>query len=121
MILLKGELGAGKTAFTKELAEQYGLFKNRIKSPTFTLINQYCINEDTPFYHLDLYRLNEIEQFFRENLEEILEQPNLLIIVEWPEKLFPFLKNKKHLKIIEIVIEHSLKHQEERNFHIQEL
>lgn len=57
LILLDGDLGAGKTTFTKGLAKGLGITRN-IKSPTFTLIREYSMGR-LPLYHMDVYRLEE--------------------------------------------------------------
>ncbi|MCC5896162.1 MAG: tRNA (adenosine(37)-N6)-threonylcarbamoyltransferase complex ATPase subunit type 1 TsaE [Alkalibacterium sp.] len=58
-ILLEGQLGAGKTTFTKGIAESLGI-KRAVKSPTYTLIKEYT-DGDIPLYHMDLYRLEDAE------------------------------------------------------------
>lgn len=58
-VLLEGRLGAGKTTFTKGIAEEMGI-KRAVKSPTYTLIKEYT-DGDMPLYHMDLYRLEDAE------------------------------------------------------------
>lgn len=58
-ILLEGQLGAGKTTFTKGIAEKLGI-NHAIKSPTYTLIKEYSDGK-IPLYHMDLYRMEEAE------------------------------------------------------------
>ncbi|QVK04194.1 tRNA (adenosine(37)-N6)-threonylcarbamoyltransferase complex ATPase subunit type 1 TsaE [Mycoplasma mycoides] len=80
-ILLKGDLGAGKTTFTKALLEQFNI-KDNITSPSFVIMNQYFI-DDLKINHMDAYRLNndsEIEMY----LDEFLDGLN---IIEWYENL----------------------------------
>ncbi|QVK07117.1 tRNA (adenosine(37)-N6)-threonylcarbamoyltransferase complex ATPase subunit type 1 TsaE [Mycoplasma mycoides] len=80
-ILLKGDLGAGKTTFTKALLEQFNI-KDNITSPSFVIMNQYFIG-DLKINHMDAYRLNndsEIEMY----LDEFLDGLN---IIEWYENL----------------------------------
>ncbi|CAE76952.1 tRNA (adenosine(37)-N6)-threonylcarbamoyltransferase complex ATPase subunit type 1 TsaE [Mycoplasma mycoides subsp. mycoides] len=80
-ILLKGDLGAGKTTFTKALLEQFNI-KDNIISPSFVIMNQYFI-DDLKINHMDAYRLNndsEIEMY----LDEFLDGLN---IIEWYENL----------------------------------
>ena len=86
-ILLYGDLGAGKTAFTRGLAEGFGSRSDDVSSPTFTLINQY--GGRVKIYHIDLYR---IEQGKLEGLglDEIFDDPNAAVIVEWAERLGDF-------------------------------
>ena len=84
-ILLYGELGAGKTTFTKGLALGFGLEDiDDVTSPTFTLVNQY--QGRVPIYHVDLYRI-ESGDFEGLGLEEIFDDPNAVVVVEWAERL----------------------------------
>jgi tRNA threonylcarbamoyladenosine biosynthesis protein TsaE len=86
LILLKGELGAGKTLITRGLVEGLGCEDSSIvHSPTFTLVNRYETDRG-PVYHVDLYRLDTARDQYSIGLEEILTE-NAVIIVEWSEKL----------------------------------
>ncbi len=86
-ILLHGELGAGKTLFTKGLADGFGVEDvNEVSSPTFTLINQYAGR--SRIYHIDLYRI-ETGQLNGLGIEEILDDANAAVIIEWAERLGP--------------------------------
>ncbi len=87
-ILLFGELGAGKTAFTKGLAAGFGLDNvDEVSSPTFTLVNRY----QGPFtiYHIDLYRVAGGD-LYDLGLDEILEDPGAVTVIEWAERLGDF-------------------------------
>ncbi len=90
VILLKGGLGAGKTTFIRGLARGLGI-DEPIRSPTFTLIHEYTIQQPdhlrgVPFYHLDLYRIETPEQLHTLGLEEIFERGGI-VAVEWAERL----------------------------------
>ena len=86
VLLLIGQLGAGKTTLTKGIVEGRGAAgADNVSSPTFTLIHEY--GEPVSVYHADLYRLDTAEQVRRLGLEELFERPALLI-VEWGER-FP--------------------------------
>lgn len=86
VILLSGELGAGKTAFTRGLALGLGLDDpTLVHSPTFSLINQYALGADT-LYHIDLYRLESSRDFYSIGLDELLDGDRF-VVVEWAEKL----------------------------------
>ncbi|OJF93069.1 tRNA (adenosine(37)-N6)-threonylcarbamoyltransferase complex ATPase subunit type 1 TsaE [Alkalibacterium sp. 20] len=78
-VLLEGQLGAGKTTFTKGVAEGLGI-KRIIKSPTYTLIKEYT-DGDLPLYHMDLYRLEDAEDE-ELGLEEYFFGEGITI-VEW--------------------------------------
>src|SRR5947208_15523897 len=87
-ILLYGDLGAGKTVFAKGLAEGFGVIDvDEVSSPTFTLINQY--SGRIKIYHIDLYRI-ETGKLEGLGLEEIFDDPNAAVIVEWAERLGSF-------------------------------
>ena len=85
IILLYGDLGAGKTRFTQGICYGLGLTKDSyIRSPTFTLINEYTGR--VPIYHIDLYRIENQEEIYSLGLEEIMFSQGVTII-EWAEKL----------------------------------
>src|SRR5215470_18596457 len=87
-ILLYGELGAGKTAFARGLAAGFGIADvEEVASPTFTLINQYAGR--VKIYHIDLYRI-EPGALDGLGLEEIFDDANAAVIVEWAERLGSF-------------------------------
>ena len=82
---LQGDLGAGKTRLTQGSCNGLGLEKDTyIRSPTFTLINEYPGR--LPVYHIDLYRIDSHEEIYSLGLEEILFNQGITII-EWAEKL----------------------------------
>jgi tRNA threonylcarbamoyladenosine biosynthesis protein TsaE len=82
--LLFGDLGAGKTAFVRGLAEGLGVRPDEVSSPTFTLIQEYRGGRLTLF-HADLYRLDDPREIDELGLEELAE--NGVLAVEWAEKL----------------------------------
>ena len=85
LVLLYGDLGAGKTCLTQGICLGAGLDNNNyIRSPTFTLINEYPAK--VPIFHIDLYRLETEGEISNLGLEEIIYSPSITII-EWPEKL----------------------------------
>ena len=87
-ILLYGDLGAGKTLFAKGLADGFGVLDvDDVSSPTFTLINQY--SGRMKIYHIDLYRI-ETGALDGLGLEEIFDDPNAAVIVEWADRLGSF-------------------------------
>ena len=87
-ILLYGDLGAGKTVFAKGLADGLGVRDvDEVSSPTFTLINQY--SGRVRIYHIDLYRI-ETGALEGLGLEEIFDDPDAAVIVEWAERLGQF-------------------------------
>lgn len=87
-ILLFGDLGAGKTTFTRGLAAGFGIESvDDVSSPTFTLINQY--KGRIKIYHIDLYRI-EGGKLDELGLEDIFDDPQAAVIVEWAERLGSF-------------------------------
>ena len=90
-ILLKGEIGAGKTSFVKGIAQGLHI-KENITSPTFALSHHYNSGK-IPLIHMDLYRLeNSIsaKELFLEEEEE-LEQNNGIMVIEWPEMIISLI------------------------------
>lgn len=86
VVLLFGDLGAGKTLLTQGISRGLGLGeKEYIRSPTFTLINEY--KAKYPIYHIDLYRIESLAEIENLGLEEIFSG-NGVSIVEWAEKLY---------------------------------
>ena len=83
---LEGTLGAGKTLFAKGIASAYGIDPDRVVSPTFALVNRYSGDGQT-VYHVDLYRIDKERELVELGLEELDEEENAVLIVEWPEKL----------------------------------
>lgn len=82
ILLLKGNLGAGKTTFTQFLLKNLGS-EDEVNSPTYSIVNEY----NTPkgkIYHFDLYRLKNIEEVYDIGIEEYLDNA-FLCIIEWPE------------------------------------
>ena len=88
VVLLVGDLGAGKTTLAKGIVEARGAAPaDEVSSPTFTLIHEY--GAPVSVYHVDLYRLETEEQARRLSLEELFDQP-ALVLIEWGER-FPRL------------------------------
>ena len=81
IILISGDVGAGKTTLVKEYCKLIGV-KENVNSPTYTLINQYKCNSKI-VVHIDLYRVNNLIEINELGLFDYLE--NNLVIIEWPE------------------------------------
>jgi tRNA threonylcarbamoyladenosine biosynthesis protein TsaE len=84
VVLLSGDLGAGKTAFVRGLAEGLGIDPSEVSSPTFTLIQEYRGGR-LPLHHVDLYRLKPIEVDDLGLLDLTLEDG--ITAIEWPDRL----------------------------------
>lgn len=96
VVLLIGDLGAGKTTLTKGIAEGRGAAAAEdVSSPTFTLIHEY--GDPAKIYHIDLYRLDTEQQVRGLGLDELFERPALTIL-EWAER-FPQLLPRERIEI----------------------
>lgn len=89
LVVLRGDLGAGKTTLVKGIAEAIGASADDVTSPTFTLVQEYQ-GTKLKLYHLDLYRLEKDEELLSLGIEEMEAEPDALVLVEWGEK-FPSL------------------------------
>ena len=103
-ILLTGEIGAGKTTFTQAFCKYLGV-KEKVTSPTFSLINEYTYfdsekQQEALIHHLDLYRLNTIEEAIDIGIEDILYDSSYCLI-EWPALIAPILPDD----LVKITIE----------------
>lgn len=81
---LSGDLGVGKTTFTRYLLRELG-HTGAVKSPTYTLVEPYNI-KGKPMYHADLYRLNDPEELDFIGFFEYFDEPNSLVVIEWASR-----------------------------------
>jgi len=89
LITLSGDLGTGKTAFTKALARAFGVTA-QVTSPTFVLEKIYTLPSDKIFSHLvhiDAYRLTSGNALSQLGFDEIMHNPKNLVLLEWPERV----------------------------------
>lgn len=93
-VCLYGDLGSGKTVFSKGFAKGLGIPARQIKSPTFTLIRKYTIGKKL-LYHCDFYRIREPDDVISSDLEEMFHQKNAFILIEWPERIEKLLPVKR--------------------------
>ena len=110
-IFMIGDLGSGKTTFTKGFAAGLG-FSNNVQSPTYPILNEYS-DSNKFIYHFDLYRLKSVSEFLEIGGIEYLSDSNGICIIEWPEliesfdidrkiKIFFKVNNNKNSRTIEI-------------------
>lgn len=92
LILLEGDLGLGKTVFARGVAAGLGVKPEDVSSPSFTLVQEYKGGRQ-PMFHVDLYRLESPEDIGTLGLEEILSSGGV-VLVEWGEKLPPYLRRE---------------------------
>lgn len=105
VILLDGDLGAGKTCFSRGFVRaKTGYMDLRVTSPTYLLSNTYPVkgddNDEIVIHHMDLYRLSEGEDFSPLNLDYVLKQG--ISLIEWPSRLGKGLPNERLEIIIKI-------------------
>lgn len=90
IIVLSGELGAGKTKFVEGFLSNFGL-ENEISSPTFTIVNEYK-NEKATIYHFDVYRLSDADEFYAIGGEEYFNKG--ICLIEWGKIIEDILPNE---------------------------
>lgn len=112
VVLLRGDLGAGKTTLVKGIAEGFQAAEAAgVTSPTFTLIHEYR-GPDVMLYHIDLYRIDTQRELDTLALDDLIG-PHTILLIEWGEKFERFVRERD----IEIAIE--LSNGEERSFSFQ--
>lgn len=98
LVMLRGELGAGKTTLAKGIAEGlHAAAQEDVTSPTFTLIHEYC-GRGVNIYHVDLYRIETARELDTLGLDELIAQPGNLVLLEWGEK-FPRFERERDVEI----------------------
>lgn len=90
IVLLQGDLGLGKTVFARGVAAALGIAPEDVSSPSFTLVQEYTGGR-IPMFHVDLYRIDAAEEIGTLGLEEIVSA-GAVVVVEWGEKLPPYLR-----------------------------
>lgn len=86
VVLLDGDLGAGKTVFSRGFARALGI-DEPVSSPTYTIVQEYELPEKGRLYHLDLYRISGVEAALAFGVDEFLNDPSSYALVEWPERI----------------------------------
>lgn len=90
VVLLYGDLGAGKTVFSRGFARGLGITEP-VSSPTYTIVQEYELASGGRLYHMDLYRISDSRAALDFGVDEFLSDPNALALVEWPERIAELL------------------------------
>jgi tRNA threonylcarbamoyladenosine biosynthesis protein TsaE len=90
---LHGEMGAGKTTLVIELLKKMGV-QDPEGSPTYSLINEYLLENGSKIYHIDAFRINTSDEAYELGLDELFEE-NAFFFVEWAEKIINFLPERR--------------------------
>lgn len=99
VVLLKGDLGTGKTIFVKGFCEEYGVNESEVKSPTYTYMRKYNFSGGV-IYHFDYYRLDHMTENFAEEINEIMEDEKAILLIEWPDRIKRALLPSKRAEIV---------------------
>ena len=100
LLALYGNLGSGKTTFVQGLARGFGI-KKRIISPTFIIVRSYEISSKYKvlsieyFYHIDLYRVEDQNDIKNLGIEDIINNPQNIVVIEWAKKMQNLLTKKR--------------------------
>ena len=105
VIAFEGDLGAGKTAFTRGLAEGLGC-KDSVSSPTFAIVNEY--DGEIPLFHFDMYRIETFSELYSIGFFEYLERGGICAI-EWSENIYSALPDDAVFVKIEKISENERK------------
>lgn len=105
IVLLKGQMGAGKTTLIKALCDALNC-EDIVSSPTFSLINEYQKSDGKPIYHFDCYRIENEEEAYDFGAEEYLYSGHLCLI-EWPENIESLLPQEYNLIQLEKIDENT--------------
>lgn len=100
VVTLEGNLGAGKTAFVKGVADALGLEKELVTSPTFVIQKIYNLSNKTfsKLIHIDAYRFEKENEAHILKLDSLFQDPHNLIFIEWPERIATHIpKNAKRI------------------------
>lgn len=103
VMLLQGEMGAGKTTLIKEIVRQLGV-KENTNSPTYLVVNQYETVDKETIFHFDAYRLEDEDEAFAMGFDEYLDSGNYCFI-EWPDRMASIIPEEHSVITIEKVAE----------------
>ncbi len=99
VVAVHGDLGTGKTVFARGFARGLGIVEP-VSSPTYTIIQEYKLN-DGWFFHLDLYRIDDVVAGLAFGVDEYFDRSDAFVVVEWPERISEILPpDTLHIAII---------------------
>jgi len=99
VVLLRGDLGAGKTTMVKGIAEAFDAAeRDDVTSPTFTLIHEYR-GPDRSLFHIDLYRIDTQRELDTLGIDELMGEEGNILLIEWGEK-FPRFLSERNFEIV---------------------
>jgi tRNA threonylcarbamoyladenosine biosynthesis protein TsaE len=106
LVCFRGDLGAGKTTFTQGFLKALGV-RRRVISPTFLIMRPYKLTASNykNAIHIDCYRLHKSQELLALGFQELLENPENIVLIEWPELMRKYLPRNTHW----IKIEHPKK------------
>lgn len=105
VFLFYGEMGSGKTTLIKTIINQLGV-QDHVSSPTYSIVQEYQLDNGSPIFHFDFYRIKDYLEALEIGFEDYIDQ-DAYIFIEWPEIINKHLTNKVHK--IEINTTKSLK------------
>lgn len=92
---LHGDMGSGKTTLIRELLK-HARINAPVTSPTFAYVNTYfSAKYNTHIHHFDLYRLSTLDEFYALALDDLLNDDNAFIFIEWPDLVMPILQKNR--------------------------
>ncbi|GAB3825367.1 tRNA (adenosine(37)-N6)-threonylcarbamoyltransferase complex ATPase subunit type 1 TsaE [Hymenobacter jeollabukensis] len=100
VVLLEGEMGAGKTTLIKALCAVLGV-QDDVSSPTFSLVNEYRDALGRPIYHFDFYRIDSVDEALRIGAQEYFDS-GYLCLIEWPSRVGPLLPPDRLLVTVDV-------------------
>ncbi|MBR2372990.1 MAG: tRNA (adenosine(37)-N6)-threonylcarbamoyltransferase complex ATPase subunit type 1 TsaE [Lentisphaeria bacterium] len=92
-VLLRGDLGAGKTVFSRGFARGLGC-DDTLSSPTYTIVQEYMLPGNHRLYHMDLYRIADANSALGFGVDEFIDDPKAFKLIEWPERIESLLPQK---------------------------
>ena len=93
VVILDGDLGAGKTVFSRGFARGLGC-DDTLSSPTYTIVQEYQLPGGARLYHMDLYRIADSAAALGFGVDEFIDDPKAYKLIEWPERIGSLLPEK---------------------------